>query len=407
MCSSLSKMSFALIAASILFIESSFAQTDSSLNTRYLGNHSDDVEALSLPSNNRFIVSGGWDKAIQVFYVDSNFTHMQTLSGHRSAVSALSFNKDATAFVSGGKDYKVLVWRLNPYIDSFMLEAQISNVHSAGINAVLYAPTGSMVYTGGDDGKILIYNVLKESSKVIDNESPVHGIAMGSNRRYLYCVDATPIVKVYDVGGSLFKSYEGHSDEVNAIAISANNQFFVTGSSDKTAIIWNLVTGKKKFTLVGHEWKVTSLTISADNKYVVTGSNDGSVKIWDAEKGTLVQSFNDLGKNIRSVALSKDMTTIFIALHLPEGSNESGVMVINSGIQREVPMLPGQKGKNVGEVPDHLKKYLPANSQGSGQTKTVTQSPSSNPSKPKPQNDKKKEVIKQTDEVIITVEDQD
>ena len=63
---------------------------------------------------------------------------------------------------------------------------------------------------------------------------------------------------------------------VNAVAISPDNRWVVTGSGDNTARLWDLSAkdpAANPVVLRGHEGAVTAVAISPDNRWVVTGSS--------------------------------------------------------------------------------------------------------------------------------------
>lgn len=304
---------------------------------RKLGSHTDDVESVAASPNNSLYASGSWDKTISIFKNDSNKTLIQSLWGHNAVVSSLSFSRDGKSLVSGGKDYKVIVWKMNDETGEFDKTHEISMVHTAGINSVVFGPGMKTVYSAGDDGRIMIYDLAKSTSKIIEHKIPVKGIALSPNRRFIYVADESPSVKQYDGLGNLVKEFEGHTDNVNAVSYSLDNKYLVTGSSDKTAIVWDLLTGKIKTTLVGHDWKITSLDISPDSKYVITGSSDGSVKLWHIESGELISSFITGEKAVRSVAFSSDQTIVIIGAHTNDSPFEFGAFLWPSGIKRTLP----------------------------------------------------------------------
>ncbi len=66
---------------------------------------------------------------------------------------------------------------------------------------------------------------------------------------------------------------------VNSVAISPNGQTLVSGSADKTIIIWNLATGNLIRTLEGHSYSVYSVAISPDGQTLVSASKDKTLKI--------------------------------------------------------------------------------------------------------------------------------
>ena len=65
------------------------------------------------------------------------------------------------------------------------------------------------------------------------------------------------------------------------VTFSKQSTFVVTGSEDKTIVIWNVQTGEEIKTLVGHLDIVETLIISKNDKYIVSGSWDKTIKIWN------------------------------------------------------------------------------------------------------------------------------
>ena len=79
----------------------------------------------------------------------------------------------------------------------------------------------------------------------------------------------------------------GHSDSVNAVAISPDGQTLVSGSDDKTIKVWNLHTGELRHTLTGHSNSVYCVAISPDGKTIISGSSDKTIKVWNLYTGEL------------------------------------------------------------------------------------------------------------------------
>src|SRR5262249_14592478 len=67
----------------------------------------------------------------------------------------------------------------------------------------------------------------------------------------------------------------GHEGSVNSAAFSPDGLRIVTASDDKTARIWNAVTGQEIATLRAHDLRVQSAAFSPDGSRIVTAS-------WDA-----------------------------------------------------------------------------------------------------------------------------
>lgn len=58
-----------------------------------------------------------------------------------------------------------------------------------------------------------------------------------------------------------------------------------TGSMDNTAKLWDVETGKEKFTLMGHTAEIVSLNFNSTGDQIITGSFDHTVKVWDVKSG--------------------------------------------------------------------------------------------------------------------------
>jgi WD40 repeat protein len=71
-----------------------------------------------------------------------------------------------------------------------------------------------------------------------------------------------------------------HDKSVWSVAISPDEQTFVSGSDDKTIKVWNLHTGELNRTLEGHSGMVNSVAISTDGQILVSGSRDNTLKVW-------------------------------------------------------------------------------------------------------------------------------
>jgi WD40 repeat protein len=80
-------------------------------------------------------------------------------------------------------------------------------------------------------------------------------------------------------------SLRGHTNDVFALAFTADGKKLASGSRDKTIRLWDPATGKERPPLKGHTGPVTSVAITPDDKTLVSGANDRTVKLWDLTTG--------------------------------------------------------------------------------------------------------------------------
>ncbi|VXD15741.1 serine/threonine-protein kinase [Planktothrix paucivesiculata] len=94
-----------------------------------------------------------------------------------------------------------------------------------------------------------------------------------------------------DISLDCINTLSGHKDTVKALAISPNGYILVSGSQDKTLIIWNLKTGQLLYRLIGHEAAITSVAISPNGHKLVSGSLDRTLISWNLDKRAIADRF--------------------------------------------------------------------------------------------------------------------
>lgn len=77
------------------------------------------------------------------------------------------------------------------------------------------------------------------------------------------------------------RSLTGHSHIVSDCVISSDGAYALSASWDKTLRLWELASGTTTRRFVGHTNDVLSVSFSADNRQIVSGSRDRSIKLWN------------------------------------------------------------------------------------------------------------------------------
>ena len=71
---------------------------------------------------------------------------------------------------------------------------------------------------------------------------------------------------------------------MRSVAYSSDSKTVLTGSSDKTACLWDVKTGELLKVLKGHTNTISSLAFSPDGKDILTGSWDTAACLWSFMK---------------------------------------------------------------------------------------------------------------------------
>lgn len=90
----------------------------------------------------------------------------------------------------------------------------------------------------------------------------------------------------------LFRVISGHIGWVRSLAVEPANQWFVSGSNDRTIKIWDLASGTLKLSLTGHVSAVRGLAVSSRHPYLFSAGEDKMVKCWDLEQNKVIRHYH-------------------------------------------------------------------------------------------------------------------
>jgi WD40 repeat protein len=130
----------------------------------------------------------------------------------------------------------------------------------------------------------------------------------------------------------------GHTNEVQAIAITPDGKTLVSGGNDKTIKLWDLTTGKERATLRGHRAFVESLAISPDGKTLASGGRDQKIKLWDLATCKELTTLEGHTGGVRSLAFRPDGKL------LASGSDDETIKLWDLTTHKEQATLRGNMG---------------------------------------------------------------
>jgi len=123
-----------------------------------------------------------------------------------------------------------------------------------------------------------------------------------------------------------------------------------TASYDKTARLWNSVTGQCEHVLEGHTAYVHCVAFSPDGRSVVTGSHDRQTRVWNVRRGTLEQTFRGHQSYVKAVDYSYDGRFILT------GSGDCTAMIWNvaEGVARHWDVDYGSHSRRQWTLQGHM-----------------------------------------------------
>ncbi|GAB5373093.1 hypothetical protein AAMO2058_001720600 [Amorphochlora amoebiformis] len=204
-------------------------------------------------------------------------------------IYSVHIHPDGTRFATGGADFSVKVWSMQPLIDDSKfpprddeegggvgeedgeakrLLAEMKN-HNGAVNCVKWSSDGRLA-SGSDDKSVMIWSL--DST----NTQPSAFMGQVSHERW-----------------SCKAVLSGGTTEVQDITWNPTSEYIASCHVDNTIIIWNASEGRQHKVLRGHKGWVTGLAWDPKDRFIASQGMDGTVMIWNVDDGACVRTLEE------------------------------------------------------------------------------------------------------------------
>ncbi|KAF2109083.1 WD40-repeat-containing domain protein [Lophiotrema nucula] len=253
---------------------------------RTLRPHTSPVVTLAIDQTSTLVATGGADGIVKVWDIRGGYaTH--TFHGHGGVVSALHFFRVEVGQDEGGLSEKSKKRKRR----SRQEEDSIFEV-ATGATSLEYR-----LASGAEDGKIRIWNLHKRSgAKVLDS----------------------------------------HMSVVRALDFSPQLDALVSGSRDKTLIIWDAQKWKPKRTIAALE-SIESAGFLGDGQLIFSGGENGRVRLWASATGGELTTEQGPGNETDAIVdiLHYEFLPYLISVHADQVLNYHSLQATNLPLVEE------------------------------------------------------------------------
>ncbi|XP_033234767.1 NACHT domain- and WD repeat-containing protein 1 isoform X1 [Drosophila pseudoobscura] len=249
-----------------------------------LEGHAGVVNCLKFAPNGEFLTTGSDDRLVQVWNLAATET-INTFKGHAAPVIKVVVLMDSLRVISTDRDSLLLVWMAS----------------SGNLLQTIQGPYKSLVVTNNmrfaassnGDNTLKIWSLTQEDEKYsVSHSDEITCFEISADSMHIITGSRDMSLKVWQsTGGKLSQVLVGHSDAVTCVAVSVTNKTQVlSGSKDTNLILWDLLTGEEVHTLAGHLGPVIGVKVSADGSTAVSGSDDKTLIVWETKRGLALTS---------------------------------------------------------------------------------------------------------------------
>ena len=177
--------------------------------------------------------------------------------------------------------------------------------------------------------------------------APVFSVKMDDEGKKLLSGSMDKSLKLWDaVTGKCLKTLEGHLGYVNAVDMSADGKFAISGggeliSEDYDLKYWDLENCKVIHNLEGHSGLIRSVALDIERKVALSGGTDNLIKLWNLEDGSCIETFEGHKEWVNTLNFSSDGSYAVSGGGTPRGTNDRSLHLWDLQSKQSIRSLVG------------------------------------------------------------------
>ena len=211
-------------------------------------------------NDGKSILSGWNDGKVRAFLPQSGRLLYAINDAHNHGVTAISTTNDCQRIITGGMEGEVRIWRIG--MQTQIMECSLKE-HRGRVSDIKINNTDSQAVSSSYDGSCIIWDIVSHTrimclfestmfKQVVYHPDESQVLTTGSDRKVCYwdCYD-----------GQAIRMLDGSATgELNALAITAQGEHFLSGGQDKILRLWDYDEGISYYKGIGHSGAITRVS---------------------------------------------------------------------------------------------------------------------------------------------------
>ena len=243
-------------------------------------------------------------------------------SGHSAEIKILA-RTSADQFLSGGRDGRVAIWK----VDEAQPRALLRGI-PAVIRGVAVSPMGHVAICA--ENRVLVFagKQLFKVGELVGHLSEAWSVAFHPTDGRIYCgFENGQVHLLAQAAPDDASVLQAHQRRIRSLCFSQSGTRMATGSSDRHVRIWRLddgTPGPHSRLPTKYRW-LRALTFLEDARYLAFGAGDGHLRIWDSSSTSLALELKVHSGDIHALCLAgKELLSVAADCRLSATSLTTG-----------------------------------------------------------------------------------
>ena len=234
------------------------------------------------PAIHNFIIppDGKWahfrskDSFVQLYNCETGETHRTLLKPNEED---LAFSAEGVLALLRSKNGSVNLWDCNT-------GQKLPSLDHGIVFCTALSPDGKWALSGGLDKTVHLWDCATgKKVTTFQHDGTVSTVAFSSKGNWAITGSSDGTARLWDcINRKELKKFE-HDGRVNIVTFSPNGNL-VLSCCGSAISLWNCQDGVKLYSFEKHTHSVSSLAFSANGNWALSGSNDKTVRIWNCNK---------------------------------------------------------------------------------------------------------------------------
>jgi WD40 repeat protein len=265
-----------------------------------------DISCLALNSTSTLLATAGRHRQIHLWEMPARQL-VKTFNGV-DVTTALCFTPNSLFFYTCHANNEIYRWDLKKEL-SYLVTCRKTR-HSRRVTSLALSPDGKILLSGSEDKTVKLWQLdfgnNVEPMTLQGYGSGIADIAISADNQWFVTVGMEKNVRIRDLhSGKLIRSINNQSGALT-VAIAPDGHCLAVGSLDHKIRLWNPKNGEKIGDLLGHIDSLSALQFTHDGKFLISGGLDASLKVWDVGHLRWLKTLSAHNQPISGIVMSAD-----------------------------------------------------------------------------------------------------